>query len=516
MKRSRLQLAAVWAISAWPLLNFISANWEELAGAGAASLLGVLVATLVIGTLGHVLQRLAARFGHGGFFVAVWLELICLFFGYTALRDLSRSAFESAGLPIPPFAGFIAVSVLVLGVTTRFRAAGKLQLAALSFCFAAAALALVMVAVAAVRFDRRSADEAAANGAGTGTNDRLRGPNVYYVILDSYPGSRGLRLSAGFDDSAFMARMAARGFVDRSTERSNYLMTAQTLGAIFALDYAQTEDPRRAGNPRLLYPRLFESAARPALVARARAAGYASWFSPSVWDECPRRSFNCLGETAFMRFDRMAQAFFAPTPFGRPLLYLLGRRHNALDTIVRDLPALTSSARPIFVFGHHNLPHPPFLFDRNCRPYADRNDVREGWGPDAHPAFLDALNCVNLQAEQFVEAVVRADPDALIVLQGDHGSAFSLDWELPISSWSAASVAERASYLNLVRAPAPCARWLDRPLGQVNTARFVIACIEGKQPVYLPERTYLSTYSTGRDHGVVREWHDQEDDPTSK
>jgi hypothetical protein len=264
-----------------------------------------------------------------------------------------------------------------------------------------------------------------------------------------------------------------------------------------------------ARNPRLRYPRLFENKAPPPLVARARAAGYSAWFSPSVWDECPRRSFNCLGETAFMRFDRMAQAFFAPTPFGRPLLYLLGRRHDALETIVRGLPALTSSDRPVFVFGHHNLPHPPFLFDRDCKPYADRNDSRDGWGRDAHAAFLDTLHCTNSQTERFVDAILQADPDALIVLQGDHGSAFTLDWETPISSWPATAIGERASYLNLIRAPAACAPWLDRPLGQVNTARFAVACMERRPPLYLPERTFLSTYSAGKEHALVREWRDR-------
>ncbi len=508
MKHSRVQVAAIWAISVWPALNFMSANWEAIASDGAASLLGVLVSTLVIGALGHALHRFAAGSSNGGIFVLLWLELVCLFFSYAALRDFSRSVFESVDWPIPPFAGFIAVSVLLLGATVRFRAVEKLQIAAVTFCLAAAALALVSLLTAALRVDGRAHAEFAANAVAAGAAQSARGPNVYYVILDSYPGSRGLREFAGIDNSEFMARMTARGFVDRSTERSNYLMTQQTLGGIFALDFAMNDDPRTAENPRLRYPRLFEGKSPPPLIAQARAAGYAAWFSPSIWDECPRQSFNCLGETSFMRFDRMAQAFFAPTPFGRPLLYVLGRRHNSLVTIARELPSLISSTRPVLVFGHHNLPHPPFLYDGSCRPYANRNDTREGWDADARPAFRDTLACTNLQAEEFVDSILRSDPDPLIVLQGDHGSAFTLDWEMPMSQWSASSIGERASYLNLIRAPAHCAQWLDRPLGQVNTARFAIACMERRPPVYLPERSFLSTYSTGKDRSVVREWKD--------
>jgi len=57
-----------------------------------------------------------------------------------------------------------------------------------------------------------------------------------------------------------------------------------------------------------------------------------------------------------------------------------------------------------------------------------------------------------------------------------------------------------------VRAPAECQRWLDRRLGQVNTARFVTACISGREPDYLPEKTYIARYSMGPDPNAVREW----------
>jgi hypothetical protein len=101
---------------------------------------------------------------------------------------------------------------------------------------------------------------------------------------------------------------------------------------------------------------------------------------------------------------------------------------------------------------------------------------------------------------------MRVDSDPIIVLQGDHGSAFGMKWAEPMATWSTASIAERASYLNLIRAPEDCARWLDRPLGQINTARFVVACAERRPPDYLPEQTFLSTYTKGPERNVVRRW----------
>jgi hypothetical protein len=97
--------------------------------------------------------------------------------------------------------------------------------------------------------------------------------------------------------------------------------------------------------------------------------------------------------------------------------------------------------------------------------------------------------------------LAKFNPEATIVLQSDHGSAFEVDWEKPLAQWSKTAITERSSFLNLIHAPEDCRQWLTGPLGQVNTIRFVVACLEGKAPAYLPEASYLSTYSEGEDKG---------------
>ena len=82
----------------------------------------------------------------------------------------------------------------------------------------------------------------------------------------------------------------------------------------------------------------------------------------------------------------------------------------------------------------------------------------------------------------------------MIVLQGDHGQDVAMEWREPMSAWTEASFRGRAFYLSLVRAPDRCAGGLDRPLGQINTARFVLACAEGHAPEFLPEHTYTDLF----------------------
>ena len=426
------------------------------------------------------------------------------FFGYAAIRDASGALFEHLDLHIPPFAGPAIVYAIGGGLAMRFRYRERVQTAAMIFALVVATISSGALLHNLVRFNATAADAPVVDLPAATTAGHGGSMNVFYIILDAYPGKAGLLKTFGFDNTPFIERMASRGFRDISTERSNYLITSQELGAIFLLDYSVT-GMAAADHGSRLYPTLLEHGSVPPLLSRMRASGYASWHSASVWGECPGRHFKCLGQTSPWSVDYMTQGFLAQTPMGRPLLYVLGRRHDALASISHNLGTLLTSRVPVFVFGHHLSPHPPYLLDARCNEHEVRSEEMNSWDPVARDAFIAALQCVNLQVERLTDEILRKDPDALIVFQGDHGSAFTLDWSQPLSSWPEAAIRERTSFLNLVRAPAGCQSWLDHPLGQVNTARFVVGCVEQRAPDYLPERTYLSSY-VGADKDTVRAW----------
>ena len=63
--------------------------------------------------------------------------------------------------------------------------------------------------------------------------------------------------------------------------------------------------------------------------------------------------------------------------------------------------------------------------------------------------------------------VSSTDPAGINYESGMLRSDFTMRWQDPIAQWTEASIRERASFLNLVRAPDDCAAWLARPLGQI-------------------------------------------------
>jgi hypothetical protein len=497
---------AIWAISWWPALNFCAANGEIVQRNGISSLGMVAAISLAISLTGYALYRLFRR---NPAVVAFWVAAIVLAFSYSIVRGLAERLFTAAGLSWPPFIVWMGVAVLVLALMVRFARVPGVHRAGLVFAFAAPAVATVMAGSAWLRTATTDTRDVAAAQI---PRSVPRTPvDVYYIILDTYAGVRSLQRDFGFDNSPFLSRMAAFGFRDVSSERSNYLLTVQSLAGIFRLDYAETEDPKTWRDPRIRYPAIFDRASPPMLIAEWRALGYETWFAGGVLSGCPARHMRCLGKSNTGPIAYTTQTFMAPTPLGKYFIHLLDARRDAIAPIEESIDTLMSRKRPTFVFAHNLQPHSPFTVDRECRPRDDDGD----WGPEAiaaaRAAYIGVVECVNLRVTRLMEKILARDPSALIVVQSDHGSGFRLSWNVSMSDWTEDAIRERASYLNLVRAPESCQRWLDRPLGQVNTARFVLACVEGRAPVYLPERTHLSTYADGAEAGVVRLWRPTED-----
>lgn len=490
---------AIWAISWWPAFNFFAANWKIIEANGRGSVVWVLAISLAMALTGHAVWRWQHR--RNGV-VVIWVAGICLFFGYLFVRNLASRIFVGAGLSWPGSAVWFVLFAVVATLAWRYRNRIGTQRASIAFAIVASTIAAGTLGVnlltgSSVKGDVDTAGAPRTHGAGAG------GVNIYYIILDAYPGPASLQRDFGYDDSPFLTKMAAKGFRALSRERSNYLMTTQTIAGIFSLDYPETGERETWRDPWRHYPALFDRAVPPPLIRELQSEGYSTWFSGSLLSGCPVKHMRCLDGAGANAALYTLQAFLAPTPVGRLLMHLLESRRDALTPLEDFLPTLAEQAGRKFVFAHHLSPHPPNTVHRDCRPGGHDYEVN---GASARAAFIESVECVNLRVERLADRILAQDPSALIVFQSDHGSEFSMDWNLAMAQWKEESIRERASYLNLVRAPVSCQPWLDRPLGQVNTARFALACAEGRAPTYLPERSFLSTYSRGPESGQVIEW----------
>jgi len=507
---ARLRIAAIWSLSWWPALNFMAANWEEILRGGFFCIAGVLAIALSIAAFGHLWFRLTWNRWRDDI-VVPWTVALSLFFGYLLVRDAFVFVFTRASIKLPPSAGWFAVAAVAMYLGWRWHKVRKAQVAAIIFSLVGGISAATLLLVTMIQVGRPSTPGVT----GAALHPRVPGmgaaPNVYYIILDGYTGNSSLRNALDFDNTPFLQRMSARGFRDMSRAYSNYIRTVQTIGGIFSLQYPHTEDPRSWKDRNLIYPTQFDGVRPPALIERLQADGYATWFSASVVTGCPSRHVRCIGSTVAVDATYMTHAFLTSTPAGRVLMQAVNARRNALEPLATHLPAMLAEHQPLFVFVHHLAPHPPFSLDRNCRSRHPGAEILDTWRAVDREGYVEGLQCVNLQVEHLVDRILAVDAGALVVVQSDHGSGLLMNWEAPMSTWTDLAVGERASYLNLVRAPEACAQWVKDPLGQINTARFVAGCAGGRAPEFLEEHTYISTYTLGPEQDVVREWHPPSD-----
>ena len=113
--------------------------------------------------------------------------------------------------------------------------------------------------------------------------------------------------------------------------------------------------------------------------------------------------------------------------------------------------------------------------------------------------YRDQITCLNAEVLQVIDRIVAVDPEAVIIVQGDHGSSFGVNFHLPPGAWTDAALAERLAPFNAIRLPPRCQddeRYAIEGQPLVNTFRILFACLEGTEPELLEPRAYLSSYNS--------------------
>ena len=114
------------------------------------------------------------------------------------------------------------------------------------------------------------------------------------------------------------------------------------------------------------------------------------------------------------------------------------------------------------------------------------------------------MECMNEQLLRLVDDILSWDPAAVIAIHGDHGTAFEVDWSLPIDAWPEAQIEERFSILMAVRVPESCRRDLYPTLSPVNLYRVLFSCLAEVKPALLPDESYVSPKPSHDDFGIAQ------------
>lgn len=315
------------------------------------------------------------------------------------------------------------------------------------------------------------------------------GRNVYWFILDGY--GRWDVMEAMGGQFNLGGELSALGFQIDNKAVAPYEYTDLSVGATLTMAYlpdlATFKDLRVHARPIL--------EGNPSVVAWFAREGYRMLHLPGAgWPDwpCGQPRSICLLDSPVHLEDDM---FHTVTILGTILDLLDGNQEHRLDRRVDPVPAIETSLRIQSldrVKGRRTLSvihvmssHPDFRWlGTRCEPQP-AGLLTDRWLPIEN--YLDAARCTGQRTLEAVRLIVAEDPDAIVIVQGDHGPRLlAADWNSSETDISVETV--WMGVLLAMKLPDGCA--LGEGNNTVNVFRVVIGCLGGSPIDRLDSRSW--------------------------
>ncbi len=329
-------------------------------------------------------------------------------------------------------------------------------------------------------------------------------PDIYYIILDAYGREDILLEIYDFDNSEFVDSLKQLGFFVADKSRSNYAQTDLSLSSSLNLAYlddlSNRLSPETADRGPLEY--LIQNNQ---VMHFLREQGYTIVGLPSGFKSTTLRSSDVHTVSATSWSDLEIRLLCnTPIPWLTVRTGLVDPYEMHRQKILTSFDLLSEPPQwpePYFVFAHILAPHGPFVFDEQGNPVQPQQQfdlqtgMRDGERPlsqaEYRKGYVRQLTFVNNKIEPILRNLLaHASRPTIIVLQGDHGPASTLDWEHPENT----NLRERFSILNAYHLPGKGSAGLYDGITPVNTFRLIFNEYLGTDLELLEDRIYFSTW----------------------
>ena len=418
--------------------------------------------------------------------------------------QLAHSMAELAGLEGDPAAVAIWLALFAAAVILAIR----LSRHALAWSYAVLAgallLALPVVEYTIFRATTAAPDLNAGDTPVESSSPPERSPDVYFFLLDGYGRADQLEQTIGFDNARFLEALTRRNFQIHDEAVAAYPVTFLSLASTLSMDY-----PAVPGELEDHTPFLDAVEGDNEVVEAFHRLGYEFAFATDYSSfDCGEQVDLCIeppaGEVEGVGGEREV-AILGATPFATVLpalgIHVSPLRGYLSPEDVVDEVTTARSGKPLFTYAHLLTPHPPYRYLEGC---ALRDDLTapeiDYWGDAAGEGgeqYRQAIECVNRSLLRAIDEIEAEDPDAIIVIQGDHGPKFGIEFHRPLSDWSQPQLDARFAIMNAQRLPASCAPESARADLAVNTFRMILGCIGGERVPLLHPRELMIDLEAG-------------------
>lgn len=252
-------------------------------------------------------------------------------------------------------------------------------------------------------------------------------PDIYYIILDSYPSQSNLKEVYSFDNTEFIDYLKNRGFYVADQSRSNYAMTYLSLASSLNMEHIDyLSDKLGPGSTGTAVPALLIRNNK--AIAFLRSRGYEIVHFKSGWSGTDRNEFADV-EIEYGPGDEFVNMLVETTAlrsFQPQLGMVKTRARERILSIFGGLKKIPERQRPTFTFAHLVPPHPPYFFGANGEEVERPKLQMAGMVWTQKQKYLDQVVFVNNQMKSVIESILaKSEKPPIIIIQGDHGSASS-------------------------------------------------------------------------------------------
>lgn len=321
-----------------------------------------------------------------------------------------------------------------------------------------------------------------------------RRPNIYFIVLDGYGRQDHLLATGRGDIRDFRSSLEKRGFRTAEKARSSYLQTYLSLSTTLNLAYA--DDLAPAGTLESKRAWLERGPIINQLIQESRVAkflkglGYRYLVLPSQVSMSHRSriaDINYGSPMAMTEFGTLLWSSTAASPFLTTQSALITR--DDFEETFQHFSEAAKEAGPKFVFSHILLPHPPYIYRADGTPSPPSAAGVHLWA-DAR-GYAGQLEYLNRRMIQVVDTILSQDPDAVIVLAGDHGPALhDIRTDVPYRFEDPEELRVRSGILLAIRAPKEIREKLRADMRSINLFRFILRELFQAHTPDLPEATY--------------------------
>jgi hypothetical protein len=338
------------------------------------------------------------------------------------------------------------------------------------------------------------------------TQNELKKPDIYYIIVDGYAREDVLKSIYNFDNSDFLMYLNQQGFYIPSKSQSNYIQSALSLASSLNFGYFNHSSlaENNSYNRKPLQEMIINSNVRSILEKFGYHLIYI--YSGYAFTDIPDADIYLSVKKS--RFTHLEGAFIDSTGL-KTITNSLGveeyipgyELHRQI--ILNNFDQLSNipdkyNSKPKFVFAHIVLPHPPFIFDREgnaitpARPYTinDGNYYR-GSEREYVNDYVEQLIFTNEKLRDTINQILnKSKMPPIIILQADHGPGAYLDWDSAENS----CLMERFSILNAYFLPGNPDTNLYPTISPVNSFRVILDTYFNSNLGLLEDRQYYSPW----------------------